>query len=397
MRDAFMDARNGVGDGPEPVRVLMVSPSFHPAYRHGGSTVVNLAIASELARREDTEVTVLTTTGHRAEVVATDAPPSGWRQHPEGFRIRWCRTAVAGYWSWEMLFALPGQMRRSDCIHLVSTFSWNVPVAMVLALLLRKPVVWMPHGAVQEIMIEQSRPRLKRIWLKGLRLLARGLRIRAITPSDTEQRAFREFFPETEAILIPHGVEIPDDLPPRSLDPDGCLRLIVLSRLVPQKGIDQLLRALPKVRAPWRLDIHGEGPERPGLEALADELGLAERVRFRGFTTSDNHLEVFSDADLLVLPSIWEAFGMVVLEALGHAVPVLASRESPWSVLETEGLGFWRKASPDALAAAIDEAAERDLATMGELGRRWVRRTFDWNVAVDKEMAVIRDLLGQHR
>lgn len=397
MRDVLKDARNGLGSGPGPIRILMVSPSFHPAHRHGGSTVVNLAIASELARRNDAEVTVLTTTGQRAGAAASDEPPRGWRRHPEGFRIRWCRTTVAGYWSWEMLFALPGRMRRADCIHLVSTFSWNVPTVMVLALLWRKPIVWMPHGAIQEVMIEQSRPRLKRLWLKGLRLLARGLRMCAITPSDAERRAFREFFPDTEAFLIPHGVYTPKDPPLRSLDPDGRLRLVVLSRLVPQKGIDRLLRALPLVRVPWRLDIHGEGSELTRLRALAEALGIVGRVRFRGFTPSDNHLEIFADADLLVLPSVWEAFGMVVLEALGHGVPVLASKASPWSVLETEGVGFWRETAPEALAAAIDEAADRDLAGMGAQGRRWVERTFDWKVAVDREMGVVRNLLGQLR
>lgn len=394
MRDVSKNAGNGIGGPLKPIRVLMVAPSFHPAHLHGGSTVVNLAIASELTRREDVELTVLTTTGGRAGRESRDVTPYGWRRHAAGFCIRWCRTAVAGCWSWEMLFALPGRMLRADCIHLVATFSWNVPTVLVLALLLRKLVVWMPHGAIQEVMIQQSRPRLKLVWLGALRLLARGLSMRAIVSSDIEFEAFQKLFPETEAIVISHGVNIPKQMPAWSPDSEGRLRLIVLSRLAPQKGIDRLLRALPKVRARWRLDIHGEGTELARLMALADELGLSDRVRFHGISTSDTHRAVFSDADLLVLQSLWEAFGMVVPEALGHGVPVLASRASPWSVLEKEDLGFWREATPEMLAAAIDEAADRDLRSMGERARQWVERNLEWRIAADKELGVIRNLLG---
>ncbi len=397
MSDCHEAPRDGFDAAAGRLRILLVALSFDPAHRHGGPTVVNLAVASGLAKLDDLEVAVLTTNAGGSGGSTLSGLPNGWVGRPEGFKVRYCRAGRAREWSWEMLLALPGCVRRADCVRLVSAFGWIVPVTMLLALLFGKPVLWMPHGAIQETMIRQSRPKLKTVWIGFLRLLARGLRMRAVVPSSSELDAFRRFFPETRAVLIPHGIVVPG-APPRKIPArDGRLRLTVMCRLVPQKGVDRLIRALAGTKTALRLDIYGEGPEMEGLRALTRQSGLQDIVEFHGFVAADRHEEIFARTDLLVSPALWDAYGMVVLEALAHSVPVLASTGSPWSELEARGCGFWRDVTPASLASAIDEAASRDLPAMGAKGLQWVRENFSWDKAVCKEAELIRSLCGGDR
>jgi glycosyltransferase involved in cell wall biosynthesis len=393
-RDGVTSPPANSGDVPRPIRLLMVSLSFDPTFRHGGPSVTDAALAGGLAKLPEILVSVLTiNTGVSPERTAF-SPGSKRFGDSDDIELRYCRARKGRHWSWELARALPGSIAAADCVHLVGTFSWTVPVTMLLAAVLRKPVIWMPHGAVQEVMISQSRPGLKKIWLWVLRRIARRVTVRAIAPSDIEIDAFRRLMPLVPIEKIPHGVDVPASVPARQPSASGALRLIVLARLVPQKGIDQLLRAMSKTSASARLDVYGDGPGLGRLRAMARDLGLEDRVEFHGFAPPERQGEIFARSDLLVLPSVWESFGMVVLEALAHGVPVLASKQSAWSALEEVDCGFWRDATPDGLARAIDEAAERDLVAMGVRGRDWVIGAFNWDRAARLEADLALRLVG---
>ncbi|MEJ2374255.1 MAG: glycosyltransferase [Pseudolabrys sp.] len=101
--------------------------------------------------------------------------------------------------------------------------------------------------------------------------------------------------------------------------------LVAVGRLIRQKGFDLLLRALARCEGAGksaRLVIVGEGPERPALEALARELSIAERVLMAGFAADPTAW--YAHGDLFVLPSRWEGFGHVIVEAMACGLPVIA-------------------------------------------------------------------------
>lgn len=123
---------------------------------------------------------------------------------------------------------------------------------------------------------------------------------------------------------------IPNPVSPAIPDHAGSggerVEILAMGRLVAQKGFDVLLRALARLDdtvPPWRLTIHGEGEARAGLTTLAGELGLAGRVRLPGVT--DEPFEAFRTSDLFVLPSRFEGFPNVLLEAMACGLPVVAA------------------------------------------------------------------------
>lgn len=135
--------------------------------------------------------------------------------------------------------------------------------------------------------------------------------------------------------VVPNGINLraytptTDDV--MSRDPT----ILFVGRLVHDKGVMTLLAALAGVPQ-ITLDIVGNGPERTRLEGRAKELGIAERVRFRGALEVTG--EVFRRARVVVVPSLREGFGLVALEALASGTPVIASRLPALEVLVMDGV-----------------------------------------------------------
>jgi glycosyltransferase involved in cell wall biosynthesis len=158
-------------------------------------------------------------------------------------------------------------------------------------------------------------------------------------------------------------------------------RLVCVGRLIPIKGHLVLLRALAQARAAvpgLTLDIAGRGPLAPALEAYVRELGIEQAVRFLGFVSPVSH--AFEDAAIAVVPSLGEGFGMVALEAMERARPVIASAVGglPEIVADGETGLVVPAGDAGALAEAI-VALARDLPraeAMGAAGRERALREF---------------------
>ena len=112
------------------------------------------------------------------------------------------------------------------------------------------------------------------------------------------------------------------------------------------------LRTRPRKAASFRLEIGGDGPERDSLEALAARLGIGDRVTFCGWV--DDVAAFLADADLFVLPSRIEPFGIVVLEAMACGVPIVATRVSgPLETLDEDTALLVPSDDPAAMAEAV--------------------------------------------
>lgn len=165
--------------------------------------------------------------------------------------------------------------------------------------------------------------------------------------------------------------------------------VLAVGRLVPEKGFDMLLRAIAQAKRAPRLIVLGEGPERAALTALAASLGIADRAEFRGYLNEP--WPVFREPKMLALSSQTEAFGNVLVEALGHGLPVVATRcGGPEEVLDN---GRHGTLVPVGDAAAMAAAIDATLSDPGDpASRRAYAETFSLDIALDRFERLIAEV-----
>ncbi len=174
--------------------------------------------------------------------------------------------------------------------------------------------------------------------------------------------------------------------------PDGMRVLLAVSRLTRQKGLDVAVRALPLLPDDTALVVlSSTQEERPQLEALARELGVAQRLFLLGRVP--DVAAWLRRAEVLVHPARWEGFGLAVLEAMLAELPVVASRVSSLPELVVDGeTGFLvRPEDPAALALGVARALEEG-ALLGAAGRERARREFSVARMADRTAALYRSL-----
>ena len=295
------------------------------------------------------------------------------------------------------------EIARCDIVHGHGVWSHINWATGRWALNWRKPLVISPRGSLEPPHLEHGR------WKKRVvsalfdnRFLRRAACIHAA--SETEYCSVREYGLQNPIAIVPNGV----DLSLFDLKPDteflfgtfpelqGKKIALFLSRLSWEKGLHHLAQAWRRI-APdfpdWRLLVVGGG--RPKYERelrrIYEEARIADRVVWTGPLFAERKLAAFTAADLFVLPSLGENFGLAVAEAMAAGLPVITTHETPWSVLSEQDLGWWVPVGDEPLSAALREALSMDDDARSDMGRRGsalVRRRFKWDV-IGRDMETV--------
>lgn len=203
----------------------------------------------------------------------------------------------------------------------------------------------------------------------------------------------------TPVVEIPNGMDLP---PPR---PGGVVvagerTALFLGRIYPVKGLPMLVEAWARARPEgWRLVV--AGPDEAGhlrqVQSAVARAGLGDKISFPGPVEGEAKRALLQGAELFVLPSHSESFGMAVAEALAHGIPVLTTTAAPWPQLEAKGCGWQTAPSPGPLAAALARAtscAPGTLRRMGAAGRALIAAEFGWPEVAARFLALYADLAG---
>ena len=157
-----------------------------------------------------------------------------------------------------------------------------------------------------------------------------------------------------------------------------------------QKGLDILLRSLPLVvrNHQVRLNVAGSGTGIELYRALAGKLGIEKHVAFLGFINRNELMNLYANADLFVLPSRRESFGMVLIEAMASGLPVVSTKVGaiPEVVRDGETGILVNPDSPRELAEAICTLLDdyERMKSMGSCGRELVLKNFVWDVVAQR-------------
>ena len=177
--------------------------------------------------------------------------------------------------------------------------------------------------------------------------------------------------------------------------------ILFVGRLATQKGCEYLIRAMPQIlsRHNAKLIIVGDGPSRSYLESEVNRLGLSSRVKFTGFLSDQEMSKLMKSADVLVVPSVYEPFGIVALEGMIAGVPVVASNVDGLSEIirhEENGLHVY-PADSSSISWGIDRIlSDHRLAEhLKTKGRECIEKDFSWSVIAEKTMTLYKNLLDK--
>ena len=164
--------------------------------------------------------------------------------------------------------------------------------------------------------------------------------------------------------------------------------------------MERLIDAWHRIRADgWECRI--VGPDREGykqkLRRKIDALGLRDHVHLLDMKLGDEKRVEYQNADLFVLPTDTESFGVAVAEALAAGLPVITTKGAPWKALKDHAMGDWVDINTDAVARAMQEAmmlSDEARAQMGDRGRRYVENRYAWPKIAEEMSAVYRWICG---
>ncbi|WP_162527451.1 glycosyltransferase [Casimicrobium huifangae] len=375
------------------VTVLQAIADLYPW--SGGIARVVVDSADALARQRDLSVTLMTQAVAGSEILVSSCPQVELVVAESASRaalafglpfrrelVRLCRTArpslIHNHGLWVPLNHWAGSMGRRIGI----------------------PVIVQPHGMLEPWALNHK------AWKKKLAMALfqrRDLEFASllVATSSVEYENIRKLGLRQPVAIIPNGVDLPTEAFQKTVLLQDRQRVaLFLSRVHPVKGLFNLVQAWARL-APvgWRLCI--AGPDEAGhlkeIMSLVHQLGMQDSIEYVGPVLGAAKSALYNAADVFVLPTFTENFGVVIAEALAHGLPVITTRGAPWADLEKFRCGWWVGMGVDPLVHALREAmalGDDQRSAIGARGREYVRR-YDWDDIALQTINVYRWVLGQ--
>jgi glycosyltransferase involved in cell wall biosynthesis len=392
---------------PEIMRILQIVPSISLVY--GGPSQMVLGLSAALARA-GVEVTIITTdsngdVGQPPLDVPLDRPVE-----QDGYQVRYFRCSPFRRYkfSLELLRWLFQHAKEFDLAHIHALFS---PVSSCAAAVLRSqhlPYILRPLGTLDPADL-QKKKQLKKIYAALLeRPNIAGAAAIHFT-SAQEAKVSERFGVATKDLVIPLGVKLPtqqgNDLQSKIQNPKSKIPLVLfMSRIDPKKGLNLLIPALEKLLAEgleFRFVLAGGNPQDPDYEAKIkaqiETSPIGKYSTIAGFVTGDRKTSLLQEADLFVLPSYYENFGIAVAEAMVAGKPVVISDQVYiWEDVQQAEAGWVASLSveslSDALRLALKDGEERQ--RRGERAQEYALRHYSWDAIAQQTIQAYQTIIG---
>lgn len=291
-----------------------------------------------------------------------------------------------------------GQQTGAEIIH--SHGLWMYPnfAAGAAAKKLKLPHIVSPHGMLEPWALQRRAQKKRLVWkLFQRRVLAQARVLHAT--AEQEARHFREVGLKNPIAIIPNGVYTPELRSPAVKNPDE-KTFLFLSRVHPIKGLINLVEAWNILHPKgWKVLI--AGPDAGGHVAEVQQhlqhLQLEDSFQFIGPVYKEKKWDLYRSADVFILPSFSENFGIVIAEALASEIPVITTTATPWKDLLDHHCGWWINVGIEPLVRALQEAilsSDQQRREMGERGRRLIQSSYSWDKIATDMTATYAWMLG---
>ena len=350
------------------MKILQIIPSISLVY--GGPSQMVRGLSTALAK-QGIDVTILTTNANGDSGQAPLDVPLDQPVNENGYQVRYfpCSPFRRYKFSLDLLNWLKTHASEYDLAHIHALFSPVSSAPSTVARSQKLPYILRPLGTLDPADLNKKK-QLKKLYAALLeRPNIAGASAIHFT-SHEEARISERFGVKTNDLIIPLGVTLPE----LTKTPEAILShleiqpnvpiILFLSRIEPKKGLDILIPALEKVLATglnFQFILAGSNPQDPEYETKIKQQiqssALAEKTIISGFVTGEIKTALLTKADLFVLPSYYENFGIAVAEAMAVGTPVIISKGIYiWEDVETAEAGWVGNGTIDEISSLIETA-----------------------------------------
>lgn len=261
---------------------------------------------------------------------------------------------------------------QPDVIHVNCCWMPQCAFAQKWAQQLGYKVVLTPHGMLEPWIIKRH------YWTKkvpALLLYQKNAIVKADylhATAESEKENLLKLGYNRKIEVIANGIDVDNIVMKTSWERKK--QILFLSRIHVKKGINFLIEAVADLKEDlkdYKINIAGEGEESyiDELKQLASRLGVADNICFIGGVYGDEKWDLFRNADLFVLPTHSENFGIVVAEALACGTPVITTKGTPWSELETKKCGWWTGVGTNPIIHTLRIFLQLSVGNLEKMGR----------------------------
>lgn len=388
----------------DKLRILHITPGVGKSSFGVGQVVINLAVSQNIQNC----MTNIWSYDKKNEINGVERtfnlPPNTIRSFNTIGPLRY------GF-SPHMVSSIWENLNNFDIIHQHGIWTGESIVTSIWRKIGKKPVIISPHGSLDPWGLNIS------VWKKKLALfffeknnLNKSNCLHALSINEAKNiHAFGLYRP---IAIIPNGIQETwlikegngDKFKNRYSIPRDQRIMLYLGRITPVKGLDMLVNALSEIKDQidgWILIIAGDDEfnYQKDIYNLIKSSSLEGVIKFVGSQYGQEKRDAFAAADLFVLPSYSEGSPIVLLEALGAGVPVLATKASPWEDLEKYNCGFLVDISETSLKDKLLEVAhfsKETLHEMGVRGKQLVKNKYTWDIIATQTIKLYKWMLNEN-
>lgn len=291
-------------------------------------------------------------------------------------------------------------LSRFDLVHIHGIWSPKLHQVAVMCRAVKVPYIIAPRGMLDPwaLSVKPFKKKLA-LWLYQKCDLKKAMAFHVTAEAEADHVKAQGL--TQQCIISPNGVELPVVMPKKVEEKEQSPRkALFLSRLHPGKGLLSLVDAWAKVRPHgWIMEV--VGPDTYGHKAdvvmRLQSHGILCQWRFIDMLDDNEKWTAYRSADLLVHPSVSENFGITIAEGLAAELPVIATKGTPWSELESMRCGWWIDQGVDALSAALQKAialSDGERAEMGARGKKLVEEKYTWDAVCEAMIKGYREVLN---
>ncbi|MEM7794127.1 MAG: hormogonium polysaccharide biosynthesis glycosyltransferase HpsP [Cyanobacteria bacterium P01_C01_bin.118] len=397
------------------LKILQIVPSISLVY--GGPSQMVRGLSCSLAR-QNAEVTVLTTDANGDEGQAPLDVPLNQPVETEGYHTLYFRCAPFRRYKFSiaLLQWLQRHGRDYDIAHIHALFSPISSAAATVARWQKLPYILRPLGTLDPADLAKKK-QFKQIYAALLeRPNIKGAAALHFT-SEQEVTVSERFGVDTRDMVLPLGVVLPEftcseveakqQIRQRYNIPEGVPIVLFMSRIDPKKGLDLLLPALKELHQAgkqFHFVLSGGNPQDQSyVDAIGQQIQdsvLKHCTTVTGFVSGALKAQILQAADVFVLPSYYENFGIAVAEAMMAGKPVVISDQVHiWRDIKESQSGWVTRCEQGALTKALVEALANngERRQRGENGRGFAKENYGWDAIALRMIKQYRQLLQVNR